>query len=74
LTSPQYHPGNLGLSAGEKWAVLSYRGDSVRGVNVVRYRYRLRPGATATAALLAEWDRCRWVWNQAVERLNETGD
>jgi putative transposase len=34
----------------------------------------LRPGAIALAALLAEWDRCRWVWNQAVERLNETGD
>ncbi len=54
--------------------MLSYRGDSVRCVNVVRYRYRLRPGATAMAALLAEWDRCRWVWNRAVERLNETGE
>jgi putative transposase len=43
-------------------------------VNVVRYRYRLRPGATAMTALLAEWDRCRWVWNQAVERLNERGE
>jgi putative transposase len=40
----------------------------------VRYRYRLRPGAAATAALGAEWDRCRWVWNQAVERLNDTGE
>ncbi len=53
--------------------VLSYRGDSVGCVKVVRYRYRLRPGASAMAALLAEWDRCRWVWNRAVERLNETG-
>lgn len=26
------------------------------------------------AAMLAEWDRCRWVWNRAVERLNETGE
>ncbi|MDW5324174.1 hypothetical protein [Plantactinospora sp. KLBMP9567] len=26
----------------------------------VRYTYRLRPGATAEAALLAEWGRCRW--------------
>jgi putative transposase len=43
-------------------------------VKVVRYRYRLRPGAVATAALLGEWDRCRWVWNQAVARLNESGD
>ncbi|MGB9227192.1 hypothetical protein [Mycobacterium sp.] len=43
-------------------------------MNVVRYRYRLRPGAIAMAGLLAEWDRCRWVWNRAVERLNETGE
>jgi putative transposase len=42
-------------------------------MNLIRYRYRLRPGATATAALLREWDRCRWVWNQAVARLNESG-
>jgi putative transposase len=26
------------------------------------------------AALLREWDRCRWVWNQAVARLNESGE
>jgi putative transposase len=43
-------------------------------MNVVRYRYRLRPGAIAQAALLREWDRCRWVWNAAVARLNESGD
>ncbi|HEY9305850.1 MAG TPA: transposase [Mycobacterium sp.] len=43
-------------------------------MSVVRYRYRLRPGATAVAGLLGEWDRCRWVWNQAVERLNDFGE
>jgi putative transposase len=43
-------------------------------MNIVRYRYRLRPGATAMAALLRDWDRCRWVWNQAVARLNESGE
>ena len=43
-------------------------------MNVVRYRYRLRPSGTASAGLLREWDRCRWVWNQAVARLNESGD
>lgn len=43
-------------------------------MKVVRYRYRLRPGATALAALLAEWDRCRWVWNEAVARLNDSGE
>lgn len=31
-----------------------------------RYTYRLRLSRTAERALLAEWDRCRWVWNQCV--------
>jgi len=34
----------------------------------VRYTYRLRPGRTAQAALLAEWGRCRWLWNEAVHQ------
>ena len=34
----------------------------------MRYNYRLRPGATAVAALLAEWGRCRWLWNEAVHQ------
>jgi putative transposase len=39
----------------------------VSGVEeTVRYTYRLRPGATATAALNAEWGRCRFLWNEAV--------
>jgi putative transposase len=41
--------------------MLSYRDGSLRRMNVVRYRYRLRPGSAAMAALLREWDRCRWV-------------
>jgi len=39
----------------------------------LRYTYRLRPGAAAVRALLTEWGRCRWVWNQAVEHLHRTG-
>ncbi|KWW99252.1 Transposase IS891/IS1136/IS1341 family [Carbonactinospora thermoautotrophica] len=31
-----------------------------------RYTYRLRVSSTAEKALLAEWNRCRWVWNQCV--------
>lgn len=31
-----------------------------------RYTYRLRMSSAALASLLAEWDRCRWVWNQCV--------
>ncbi|MFF5978000.1 RNA-guided endonuclease InsQ/TnpB family protein [Streptomyces olindensis] len=33
-----------------------------------RYTYRLRVSSTAPAALLAEWDRCRWIWNECVAR------
>ena len=36
----------------------------------VRYTYRLRLSAGAQGLLLAEWDRCRWVWNQCVEASN----
>ena len=36
----------------------------------VRYTYRLRLSRTAEQALLAEWDRCRWVWNQCIEASN----
>jgi putative transposase len=31
-----------------------------------RCTYRLRVSTTAQTALLSEWDRCRWVWNQCV--------
>jgi len=39
-----------------------------RVIETVRYTYRLRPGRTAKAALLAEWGRCRWLWNEAVHQ------
>jgi putative transposase len=32
----------------------------------VRFTYRLRPGAQAVLALVAEWHRCRFLWNEAV--------
>ena len=35
---------------------------------VVRYTYRLRPGRTAETALLSEWGKCRWLWNEAVHQ------
>lgn len=37
-------------------------------VEVVRYTYRLRPGAVAEHSLLAEWHRCRFLWNEAVHQ------
>ncbi|MFE9170824.1 RNA-guided endonuclease InsQ/TnpB family protein [Streptomyces kebangsaanensis] len=33
-----------------------------------RYTYRLRLSSTARTVLLAEWDRCRWVWNECVAK------
>ncbi|MBW5484213.1 transposase [Streptomyces bambusae] len=31
-----------------------------------RYTYRLRVSSTARTALLSEWFRCRWIWNECV--------
>ncbi|MEV6106705.1 transposase [Streptomyces sp. NPDC051940] len=33
-----------------------------------RYTFRLRVSSTARTALLAEWDRCRRVWNECVAK------
>lgn len=33
-----------------------------------RYRYRLRVSSSAHTALTAEWDRCRWIWNECVAK------
>ncbi len=38
------------------------------GVGPVRYTYRLRTSSTAHTALLAEWNRCRWIWNECVAK------
>lgn len=43
---------------------------SVGDAGKVRYTYRLRVPGTAERLLLAEWDRCRWVWNQCIEASN----
>jgi len=37
-------------------------------VEIVRYTYRLRPGVQAEVALVAEWNRCRFLWNEAVHQ------
>lgn len=34
----------------------------------MRYTYRLRPGKQAERALLDEWHRCRFLWNEAVHQ------
>ena len=40
---------------------------------IVRYTYRLRPGAQAEHALIQEWGRCRFLWNEAVHQ-QKTGN
>jgi putative transposase len=37
-----------------------------QGTGFARFTFRLRLSSTARAALLSEWDRCRWVWNECV--------
>ncbi|GGL08612.1 hypothetical protein GCM10010094_81700 [Streptomyces flaveus] len=36
-----------------------------------RYTFRLRVSSTALALLTAEWDRCRWVWNECVAKSKQ---
>ncbi|MDH6679910.1 putative transposase [Rhodococcus sp. LBL1] len=40
---------------------------------VVRYTYRLRPGARAQQGLIEEWHRCRFLWNEAVHQQKSVG-
>ncbi|MFD8230437.1 RNA-guided endonuclease InsQ/TnpB family protein [Streptomyces sp. NPDC059696] len=41
---------------------------TAEGTGHARYTYRLRVSSTARTALLAEWDRCRWIWNECVAK------
>jgi putative transposase len=38
----------------------------MRVMRQVRFSYRVRVSAAAGRALLGEWGRCRWVWNEWV--------
>ncbi|MGW1843356.1 RNA-guided endonuclease InsQ/TnpB family protein [Streptomyces sp. NPDC001966] len=42
--------------------------DALVDAGHARYAYRLRVSSTAHTALMAEWDRCRWIWNECVAR------
>ncbi|MEV0772734.1 RNA-guided endonuclease InsQ/TnpB family protein [Nocardia salmonicida] len=42
-------------------------------IETVRYTHRLRPGAHAERALLGEWHRCRFLWNEAVHQQRSGG-
>ncbi|MCF1594249.1 RNA-guided endonuclease InsQ/TnpB family protein [Streptomyces muensis] len=36
-----------------------------------RWTFRLRVSSTALAALMDEWGRCRWVWNESVAKSQQ---
>ncbi len=40
----------------------------------VRYNYRLRPGSRARQALIADWHRTRFLWNDAVAKMRNGED
>ncbi|WP_053846625.1 RNA-guided endonuclease TnpB family protein [Streptomyces sp. NRRL B-24085] len=42
--------------------------ETTSGAGHARYTYRLRLSSGALSGLLAEWGRCRWVWNECVAR------
>jgi len=42
------------------------------GAGRVRYTFRLRVSSTARTALMAEWDRCRWIWNECCAKSKQT--
>ncbi|MFE6692237.1 RNA-guided endonuclease TnpB family protein, partial [Streptomyces sp. NPDC057743] len=43
--------------------------EAIRGVaGFARYTFRVRLSMSARRALEAEWDRCRWVWNECVAK------
>ena len=38
------------------------------GAGHARYTFHVRPSKTARRRLDAEWDRCRWIWNECVAK------
>lgn len=38
------------------------------GARYARYNFRVRLSVTARRSLEAEWNRCRWLWNESVAR------
>ncbi|MFI8794261.1 RNA-guided endonuclease InsQ/TnpB family protein [Streptomyces sp. NPDC055105] len=45
---------------------------AVQDAGHARWTFRLRVSSTARAALGAEWDRCRWVWNECCAKSKQT--
>jgi putative transposase len=43
----------------------------VEGTGNARWTFRLRVSSTARTALMGEWDRCRWIWNECVAKSKQ---
>ncbi|MDQ0602159.1 putative transposase [Streptomyces canus] len=41
------------------------------GMEHARFTFRLRLSSTARTSLWAEWDRCRWLWNECVAKSKQ---
>lgn len=37
-----------------------------------RWTFRIRVSSTARTVLMAEWDRCRWIWNESCAKSRQT--
>ncbi|MFD0035441.1 RNA-guided endonuclease TnpB family protein, partial [Streptomyces sp. NPDC127172] len=46
-------------------------GATTKDTGHARYTFRVRLSATALRALDAEWDRCRWLWNECVAKSRQ---
>ena len=62
--------GAIGRGAWEGDVVSAVKGSGDAGH--ARWTFRLRVSSTAGCALLAEWDRCRWIWNESVAKSKQT--
>ena len=47
---------------------MTHVGAAAEAARHSRYTFRLRVSSTARVALAAEWDRCRWLWNECVAK------
>ncbi|WP_407837338.1 RNA-guided endonuclease InsQ/TnpB family protein [Streptomyces sp. DSM 116496] len=43
-----------------------------RDAGHARWTFRVRASSTALAALMGEWDRCRWIWNECCAKSKQT--
>ncbi|MFG2225513.1 RNA-guided endonuclease InsQ/TnpB family protein [Streptomyces sp. NPDC048644] len=46
-------------------------GATAEGSGHARYTFRVRMSSSARTALEAEWDRCRWLWNECVAKSQQ---